>query len=376
MQPNGCMRAPQDDGQKFMANEKEVHMNNRFLASASVPAVVIATALLVPAPVAGQSASSPATATVGAGIWTVPRTADGQPDLQGVWDYRTITPLERPRSVGSKAFFTDEEAASFERDENRRQNRDLIDPKVGGLNYPAGGVVPYNEFWYDRGNKVVSTKRTSLIVDPPDGRLPATTAEGKKRMELREAGRRDTEHGHPKADSWEDRPLGERCLMGSNAGPPMTPGAYNNNFQLFQNRDYVVIVNEMIHEARIIPVDGRQHGQIRQWKGDSRGHWEGDTLVVDTINFKRETNFPGSTANMHLIERFTRTGPDTLVYEFTVDDPTTWTRPFTAQIPMARNDQPIYEYACHEGNYALPGILAGARADDKAAEEAAKKASR
>ena len=351
-------------------------MNNRVLASASVPAVAIAAALLAPAPVAGQSASSPATATVGAGIWTVPRTADGQPDLQGVWDYRTITPLERPRSAASKAFFTDEEAANFERDENRRQNRDLIDPKVGGLNYPAGGVVPYNEFWYDRGNKVVSTKRTSLIVDPPDGRLPAMTPDGKKRMELREAGRRDTERGHPKADSWEDRPLGERCLMGSNAGPPMTPGAYNNNFQLFQNRDYVVIVNEMIHEARMIPVDGRPHGQIRQWKGDSRGHWEGDTLVVDTINFKRETNFPGSTANTHLIERFTRTGPDTLVYEFTVDDPTTWTRPFTAQIPMAKNDQPVYEYACHEGNYALPGILAGARADDKAAEEAAKKASR
>ena len=164
--------------------------------------------------------------------------------------------------------------------------------------------------------------------------------------------------------------------MGSNAGPPMTPGAYNNNFQLFQNRDYVVIVNEMIHEARIIPVDGRPHGQIRQWKGDSRGHWEGDTLVVDTINFKRDTTFAGYTANMHLIERFTRTDPATLVYEFTVDDPTTWTKPWTAQIPMSKSDDPIYEYACHEGNYAMPSILAGARADEKAAEEAAKKAAR
>jgi hypothetical protein len=353
-------------------------MTQGFLSSASALSILIAAALLAPTPVAAQSASSPAQETVGGGAWAAPRTVDGQPDLQGVWDYRTITPLERPRSLGAKAFFSnDEEAAAFEREENRRQNRDLIDPKVGGLNYPAGGVVPYNEFWYDRGNRVVSTKRTSLIIDPPDGRLPAMTPEGKKTMELREEGRRNTEYGHPKADSWEDRPLGERCLLGSNAGPPMTPGAYNNNFQLFQNRDFVVIVNEMIHEARIIPMDGRPHGQIPQWKGDSRGHWEGDTLVIDTINFKRETNLPGSDANMHLTERFTRTGPDTLIYEFTVNDPTTWTRPWTAQVPMAKNPEPMYEYACHEGNYALPGILAGARADEKrAAEEAARKASR
>jgi hypothetical protein len=349
-------------------------MSHRFLSSGTALSFVIV-ALLAPVPVAGQS--PPVKGKIGAGTWTVPRTADGQPDLQGVWDYRTITPLQRPRALGSKAFFTDDQdAANFEREENRRQNRDLIDPKVGGLNYPPGGVVPYNEVWYDRGNKVVRTKRTSLIIDPPDGRFPAMTPEGQKRMELREAGRRNTELGHPKADSWEDRPLGERCLMGSNAGPPMTPSAYNNNFQLFQNRDFVVIVNEMIHEARIIPMDGRPHGHIRQWKGDSRGHWEGDTLVVDTTNFKRETSLPGSTANMHLTERFTRADPDTLIYEFTVDDPTTWVRPWTAQLPMSKNDQPMYEYACHEGNYALPGILAGARADEKAAQEAASKASR
>src|SRR5246127_2146088 len=199
-------------------------MRHRFLTSASALSILIAVALLVPAPAAAQSASSAVQGTVGAGTWIVARTADGQPDLQGVWDYRTITPLERPRALGAKAFFTnDEEAAKFEQEENRRQNRDLIDPKVGGLNYPAGGVVPYNEFWYDRGNRVVSTKRTSLIVDPPDGRLPAMTPEGHERMEQREAGRRNTELGHPKADSWEDRPLGERCLLGSNAGPPMTP---------------------------------------------------------------------------------------------------------------------------------------------------------
>jgi hypothetical protein len=355
-------------------------MSHRYLTSACGTALVIAAALLAPASVVAQSASSPAattvaaTKTVAAGTWTVPRTGDGQPDLSGVWDYRTITPLERPRALGEKAFFTDEEAASFQKDENRRQNRDLIDPKVGGLNYPAGGVVPYNEFWYDRGDKVVKTKRTSLIVDPPDGRLPPLTAEGKKRMDLRELTRRNTELGHPIADSWEDRPLQERCLLGLNAGPPMTPGAYNNFFQLSQNRDVVVILNEMVHDARIVPMDGRPHGRIPQWKGDSRGHWDGDTLVVDTINFRGATTLAGSTANMHLIERFTRTDPDTLLYEFTVDDPTTWTRPWTAQVPMSRSGDPIYEYACHEANYGLAGVLAGAREDDKRAEEAAKKA--
>lgn len=353
-------------------------MTHRFLGSASALSLVIAAALLAPATVAGQSASPPANSMLAAKSWTVPRTADGQPDLQGVWDYRTITPMERPRALGAKAFFaSDEEAAAFEREENRRQNRDLIDPKVGGLNYPAGGVVPYNEFWYDRGNRVVKTKRTSLIVDPPDGRYPPFTPEGKKRMELREQVRRNTELGHPIADSWVDRPLQERCLLGLNAGPPMFPGAYNNNIQISQNRDFVVILVEMVHDARVVPLDGRPHGHIPQWKGDSRGHFEGDTLVVDTINFKQGTTLPGSTANMHLTERFTRTDPDTLMYEFTVDDPTTWTRPWTAQVPMAKSDEPIYEYACHEGNYGLPGVLAGARADEKrAAEEAAKKASR
>jgi hypothetical protein len=351
-------------------------MIHRCLTSTGGPALAIVAAFLAPVPVAGQSASSPAKTTAAAENWKVPRTADGQPDLQGVWDFRTITPMQRPGALGTKAYFTDEEAANFEREENRRQNRDLIDPKVGGLNYPAGGVVPYNEFWYDRGNKVVKTKRTSLIVDPPDGRFPPLTPEGKKRMELREETRRNAEHGHPIADSWEDRPLQERCILGLNAGPPMTPGAYNNNVQLFQNRDFVVIHVEMVHDARIVPLDGRPHGHIPQWKGDSRGHWEGDTLVVDTINFKRGTTLAGSTANMHLIERFTRTDPDTLLYEFTVDEPSTWTRPWTAQVPMSKTNDPIYEYACHEGNYGLPGVLAGARADEKkAAEEAAKKPS-
>src|SRR4029077_5466438 len=267
----------------------------------------------------------------------------------------------RPASLGTKAFFTDEEAAKFEKDENLRQDRDKIDPEVGGLMYPPGGVVPYNEFWYDRGNKVVGTKRTSLIVDPPNGRLPAMTPEGKIRADLRAAELRETQFGRPHADSWEDRPLQERCIVGLNAGPPMTPGAYNNNVQLVQTPGYVLLVNEMVHSARIVPMDGRRHGSIRQWKGDSIGHWEGDTLVVDTINFKRETSLDGSSANMHLVERFTRVDANTLLYEFTVDDPTMWTRPWTAVVPMTKSDDPVYEYACHEGNYAMSGILAGAR---------------
>ena len=163
--------------------------------------------------------------------------------------------------------------------------------------------------------------------------------------------------------------------MGSNAGPPMLPGAYNNNVQLFQSPGYVVLLTEMVHDARIVPLDGRAFDDIAQWKGESRGHFEGDTLVIETRNFKRETPFPGSSANTRLTERFTPTDPDTLLYEFTVDDATTWARPWTAAVPMSKTEGPIYEFACHEGNYALPGILAGARADEKAAEEAAKKSS-
>ena len=343
-------------------------MKTRILAPMGAVALTVAAGLIARESPAEEPQSAAKQATAADKNWTPPRTPDGRPDLQGVWDYRTIAPLERPPELGTKEFFTAEEAAKFESEENQRQNRDLIDPEVGGLNYPPGGVIPYNEFWYDRGNKLGS-RRTSLIVDPPDGRLPPWTSEGQKVAELRAARSRDDQLGHPHADSWEDRPLQERCLIGLNAGPPMTPGAYNNNVQLLQTPGYVVILNEMVHSARIVPMDGRAHGNIRQWKGDSRGHWEGDTLVVDTINFKRETNVAGTSANTHLIERFTRTGPDTLAYEFTVDDPTMWTKPWKAVVPMLKSDEPIYEYACHEGNYAMRSILAGARAADKAAKK-------
>jgi hypothetical protein len=335
-------------------------MNRQLVTSMGVLSVVIAVASAAPA-----SAAEPGPA---------PRLADGHPDLQGVWDYRTITPMQRPVELGTKAFFTEEEAAAWERNENHRLDRDNMDLETGASIYPKGGVVPYNEFWYDRGNKIVGTKRTSLIVDPPNGRFPAMTPEGKKRADLIAAELNATQLGRPHADSYEDRPLQERCLAGLNAGPPMTPGGYNNNFQLFQTPGTVVILNEMIHDARIVPLDDRPHGHVPQWKGDSRGHWEGDTLVIDTINFKRETSLPNSSANTHLVERFSRADADTLVYEFTVEDPSVWTRPWTAVVPMRKSDQPIYEYACHEGNYAMASILAGARAAEKAAGEAGRRA--
>ena len=308
---------------------------------------------------------------------TPPRTSWGDPDLQGIWTFRTVTPLERPQELADKPTLTVEEAAAYELQEVRRQNRDLIDSEQGGLNYAPeseGGVVPYNEFWYDRGTTVVASRRTSLIVDPPDGRLPPFTPEGQRRAEAqREIGRQE-QRGHPLANGPEDRGVGDRCIMGFNAGPPMLPGGYNQNVQIFQTSDYVVVYNEMIHNARLIPLDGRSHGSLRQWSGDSHGRWDGNTLVVDTINFSGETSLNGSGPSMHLVERFTRVDAEMITYEVTVENPDTWTRPWTAEIPLMQlHDQVprMYEYACHEGNYSLATILRGARLEEQAAEEAA-----
>jgi hypothetical protein len=212
----------------------------------------------------------------------------------------------------------------------------------------------------------VKTRRTSLIIDPPDGKIPTLTAEARKRLAaLDEANGRLTEGP-------EDRPLSERCILRPNSGPPMVPTGYNNNFELIQAPGYVVIFNEQIHDARIIPTDGRPHlpQNVRQWMGDSRGRWEGDTLVIDTTNFTGKAPFRGSGENMHLVERFTRTDPDTLLYEFTVEDPHSFARPWTAQIPMTRSREAMFEYACHEGNYSMSSTLTGARALER--EKAAK----
>jgi len=285
------------------------------------------------------------------------RTADGQPDLQGIWSNATITPLERPADLAGKQTFTAEEAAAYEKQAVDRNNADRR-----GTNTEADVAGGYNNFWYDRGSKAVGTRRTSLIVDPPDGRIPMLLPEADKRAKEK----REWMEAHA-TDGPEGRSLPERCILWTTAGPPMLPGPYNNNFQIVQTRDRVVILNEMIHNARIIPLDGGPHvaGNVRQWSGDSRGHWDGKTLVVDTTNFSDEYSFRGSDRNLHLIERFTRASPDTLLYEFTIDDPTAFTKPWTAQIAVTRAKGPIYEYACHEGNYAMTDILAGARAAEK-----------
>jgi hypothetical protein len=278
----------------------------------------------------------------------------GQSDLQGIWSDATITPLERPNDLAGKQTFTAEEAADYEKQVGDRNN---VDHRSG--NAEADVTLGYNDFWWDRGTKVVGSRRTSLIVDPPDGRVPPLTPEAQKRVQDTRAWMR--EHS---TDGPEGRSLSERCILWTTAGPPMLPGPYNNNFQIVQTRDYVLILSEMIHDARVIPLDGSPHlaSNIRQWMGDSRGHWEHDTLVVDTTNFSDQYSFRGSDRNLHLTERFTRASPDVLLYEFTVDDPTAFTKPWTAQISVTRTKGPIFEYACHEGNYAMTDILAGARA--------------
>jgi hypothetical protein len=295
--------------------------------------------------------------------WNPPRTAWGEPDLQGVWDYATITPMERPKELAGKEVLSEQEVAEFEKKTLEQRNPDRRD---GGSQADVGRA--YNRFWWDFGTKVIESKRTSLIVDPQDGRIPPLTPEGQQRAQARAAVRQRLAEGP------EDRNLWERCILGGNAGPPMTPGPYNNNVQIFQTPGYVVLLNEMINDARIIPLDGRPHlpPTIRLWKGDSRGRWEGNTLVVDTTNFNDEPNFRNASRNLHVIERLTRVGPETLLYEFTVNDPLTWTRPWSAAFSMNRSAGPIYEYACHEGNYGMFNILSGARAAEKAAEEAKK----
>jgi len=300
-----------------------------------------------------------------------PRAADGRPDLQGVWSFATLTPLERPRELADKAVLTAEEAAAFERVQLERQNKDA---RSGQARQDVEGA--YNNFWWDYGSKVVGTRRTSLIVDPPDGRMPALTPEAQQRTT---GPRRPpiTERVVLGAivDGPEHLGLSERCILGFSSGPPILSNAYNNNLQLVQTRDYVVIHTEMIHEARVVPLNGRPHvpSSMRLWLGDSRGRWEKDTLVVETTNFTDKSSFSGniiarggSTPAMRLVERFTRVDRDTLLYEFTVDDPATWVRPWTVQLPMTRSDDPIYEYACHEGNYSMPNMLKGARAAEQA----------
>jgi hypothetical protein len=280
-----------------------------------------------------------------------PMTSWGAPDLQGVWDFRSLTPMERPDGLkGKDSFASAEEAETFAQETIKKRSRDTD---------TSGRVVPYNDFWFDEGTKVTSD-RTSLIIDPPDGRMPPLTPQAeKKRAERREA-RKGVGADEPAPGKWVEDLSGQvRCIVGFNSGPPMNSSAYNNNVQIFQTRDHVAIMTEMIHDARIVPLDGRPHINkgVQQWMGDSRGRWEGQTLVVETRNFRPERNPFNSSENAQLTERFTRADANTLLYEVTVNDPTTWTKPWTFRLPMQYSKDKMYEFACHEGNYGIYNIL-------------------
>jgi hypothetical protein len=315
----------------------------------------------------------------------VPRTPDGKPDMQGFWNTATITPLERPTSLGTRTTMTAEEArkqeaqeASFREQRSRASDPNREAPPVGGdgSQGASGNVGGYNAFWIDRGTDVVSIggqHRTSLVVDPPDGRVPPLTAEAQKRNRAvvgtavrptSDQGENEAPRGVGAYDDIEMRPLAERCLMSfsSSGGPPALPVLYNNLKQIVQTPGQVVIFNEMVHDVRIVRMNSKHlPGTVRKWLGDSIGWWEGDTLVVETTNFTDKTRFRGSSENMKVTERFTRVEPNALLYQFTIEDPATWTRPWSAEYAWAASSEPPYEYACHEANYAMQGIMKGAR---------------
>ena len=337
-------------------------MSRRCSSAACVMVGVVATLMTMAGSVAAQTGdqSSP------------PRTVWGTPDLGGVWDFRSLTPFERPTALAGKAVLTQEEAASVIADANENW-REIQD---GNEAMPTGS---YNEAWYD-ATGVADDRRTSLVVNPSDGRVPSLVAgEARRQADVvrtrRGLGSHELTYGGWVEDIGPGH-LAVRCIVGFNAGPPMTPSAYNNNVQVFHTKDHLVLLNEMIHSVRIIPLDARPSldDGIRQQMGDSRGRWEGDTLVVETTNFLRETGFLGGrhhATHLRLVERFSRVSPETLRYEATLDDPTVWSRPWAFQLLMQQTDQPLYEYACHEGNYGLPNILSGTREAERVMEEAA-----
>jgi hypothetical protein len=308
-----------------------------------------------------------------AGTWTAPRTPDGHPDLQGIWTTHTFTPLQRPARYADQEFLTEQEAADLA----ALLTKDEVDPLAAGVfaltdEERRKRVAQNDPTHYDNalwlatpGLKPLSSNRTSLIYDPPDGKIPPVTPAGRERAAARRAA--------AGFDSYENRPLQERCIIWTHEGPPMMPPPYNDILQIVQTPNNVLVVRELATAMRVIPTDGRPHlpRDIRQWAGDSRGRWEGDTLVVDTTNFTDRTAFQGASSALHVVERFTRVSADRIVYQFTVDDPDTWTRPWSAEIPMIATKGPLFEYACHEGNYGMPHILSGARATEKKAASGA-----
>lgn len=327
-----------------------------------VVAALVVAGWVAPDGLLGQSGSS-------SKPYVVPKTADGQPDLQGFWTNSTYVPLERPAGV-TKEFYTPEEAAEVEKRAAEREAEQTEPGTVADVHYD------FTQFGLDRSQSAFARSlRTSLIVDPPDGRIPPVTAEGQKRAAERAAARKAM--GGP-YDAVENMPIGSRCIVMAGAGPPMMNAGYNANYQIVQAPGVVMILTEMIHDVRIIPLDGRPAppSAMRQWTGVSRGRWEGNTLVVETTNFNGKNPFRGASEAMKVTERFTRVAADRVVYRFTVEDSSTWARPWTAEMPMVKTNGPIFEFACHESNYGIANILAGARQDERrAAEAAAKKGS-
>ena len=341
-------------------------MRNRVLTS--MAALVLAIVPAVGQTAAGQAPKAKTAAAV-KGTWTPPRTPDGQPDLQGVWTNNTVTPLQRPKELAGKEYYSEAELADVQKRQRERLDNDYVEgePPANHSGVPGAPVefVHYDhaQFGLDWLQSTVAwNRRTSLLVGP-EGTIPPLTPEAQKRLAERAA----KEKGH-EFDGPENRPLGARCLARENVGPPLLPTRYNSNLQIVQSPGYVAIEAEEIHDVRIIRLDGRPHlpKNIHQWLGDSVGHWEGDTLVVDTTNFTDLTPFPGA-QNLHVIERITRVDEDTILYRFTVEDPGMWTRPWSGEVPVKKISGQIYEYACHEGNYGLQNTLNGARVAEEAA---------
>jgi hypothetical protein len=347
-------------------------MSRRLLVSTAALAASVAAAisvtLLAQAPVAGQTRSFPTKATTAGKAWTPPRTSDGKPDLQGIWTDSTLTPFERPKKLGAKEFYTDEEFSDLTR---RVRQGEVVEEADLGAAAPQAVRYDLEVFGFDRTKlRFASTKRTSLIVGP-EGVVPPMLPQARARNAERTAKGR----GH-EFDSHENRPLSERCLLMNQERIPMIPGANEGNLlQIVQGPGYVTLLHEIDHSTRVIPTDGRPHvpQNIRQWQGDSVGHWEGNMLVVDTTHFTNLTAYRGSSEELHLVERFTRTADDAMIYQFTVEDPATWARPWTAEVPWTKTNGPVYEYACHEGNTMISTILHGARvAEEETAQKNAK----
>jgi hypothetical protein len=333
-------------------------------------AVALVLAFAATISIAGQSqttakpaAAKAAPASAAAGkAYKAPRTPDGQPDLQGFWTNSTYVPLQRPNGV-TKEIYTPDEAEAAIKAAAERESEQTEPGTTADVHYD------FTQFGLDRSQSTFARNlRTSLIVDPADGKIPPVNAAGQKRQQERAAARKAAGGQY---DAVENMPIGSRCIIMGGAGPPLMNAGYNANYQIVQAPGYVMILTEMIHDARIIPLDGRaqQPTGVKQWVGLSRGHWEGDTLVVETMNFNGKNAFQGSSDNLKVTERFTRTADDAISYRFTVEDPQTWDRPWTAEAPLAKTEGPIFEFACHETNYGIANILAGARADEKKAAE-------